>query len=75
MGLEGRHAIVEAMRAAMFREGERLAYMAWEETGIGRAEDKVVKNQLVTTKTPGPEDLEPHVVTGDDGMMVTEYAP
>jgi aldehyde dehydrogenase len=75
MGLESRKTIVEGMRAAMLREGERLAYMAAEETGIGRAEDKVVKNRLVTTKTPGPEDLEPHVVTGDKGMMVTEYAP
>jgi acyl-CoA reductase-like NAD-dependent aldehyde dehydrogenase len=75
MGLEARKTIVEAMRAAMLREGERLAYMAAEETGIGRAEDKIVKNRLVTTKTPGPEDLEPHVVTGDAGMMVTEYAP
>jgi aldehyde dehydrogenase len=74
-GLELRKVIVEAMRAAMMREGERLAYMAWEETGLGRAEDKVVKNRLVTTKTPGPEDLEPRVVTGDDGMMVTEFAP
>jgi aldehyde dehydrogenase len=75
MGLESRKTIVESMRAAMLREGERLAYMAAQETGIGRAEDKVVKNRLVTTKTPGPEDLEPHVVTGDAGMMVTEYAP
>ncbi|HEX9763620.1 MAG TPA: aldehyde dehydrogenase family protein [Acidimicrobiia bacterium] len=75
MGLESRKTIVESMRAAMLREGERLAYMAAEETGIGRAEDKVVKNRLVTTKTPGPEDLEPHVVTGDAGMMITEYAP
>jgi acyl-CoA reductase-like NAD-dependent aldehyde dehydrogenase len=75
MGLDGRRAIVEAMRAAMLREGERLAYMAHQETGIGRAEDKVVKNRLVTMNTPGPEDLEPHVVTGDRGMMVTEYAP
>jgi len=75
MGLETRKKIVDAMRAAMLREGERLAYMAAEETGIGRAEDKVVKNRLVTTKTPGPEDLEPHVVTGDAGMVVTEYAP
>ncbi len=75
MGLEARKTIVEAMRAAMLKEGERLAYMAVEETGIGRAEDKVVKNRLVTTKTPGPEDLEPHVVTGDAGMVVTEYAP
>lgn len=75
MGLESRKTIVEGMRAAMLREGERLAYLAAEETGIGRAEDKVIKNRLVTTKTPGPEDLEPHVVTGDAGMMVTEYAP
>jgi aldehyde dehydrogenase len=75
MGLETRKTIVAAMRAAMLREGERLAYMAWQETGLGRAEDKVVKNRLVTTRTPGPEDLEPQVVTGDDGMMVTEYAP
>jgi len=75
MGLESRKSIVEAMRAAMLREGERLGYMAAEETGIGRGEDKAMKNRLVTTKTPGPEDLEPQVVTGDAGMMVTEYAP
>ena len=75
MGLEARKVIVDAMREAMLAEGERLAYLAREETGLGRAEDKVVKNRLVTTKTPGPEDLEPHAVTGDSGMMVTEYAP
>jgi acyl-CoA reductase-like NAD-dependent aldehyde dehydrogenase len=75
LGLEARKTIIESMREAMHREGERLAYMAREETGLGRAEDKVVKNRLVTTRTPGPEDLEPHVVTGDQGMMVTEYAP
>ncbi len=75
MGLEGRRAIVESMRAAMLREGERLAFLAHAETGLGRAEDKVAKNYLVTTRTPGPEDLEPQAVTGDEGMMVTEYAP
>ena len=74
-GLDSRRVIVEAMRAAMLREGERLAYLAHAETGLGRAEDKVQKNLLVTTKTPGPEDLEPQAVTGDGGMMVTEYAP
>ena len=67
MGLESRRVIVEAMRAAMLREGERLAYMAHAETGLGRAEDKVMKNLLVTTQTPGPEDLEPQAVTGDKG--------
>lgn len=75
MGLEKRKTIVDGIRASMLKEGERLAYMAAEETRIGRAEDKALKNKLVTIKTPGPEDLEPHVVTGDAGMMVTEYAP
>jgi len=75
MGLEKRRVIVDAMRSKMLAEGERLAYLAREETGFGRAEDKVLKNRLVTARTPGPEDLEPQAVTGDSGMMVTEYAP
>ncbi|MBT8212907.1 MAG: aldehyde dehydrogenase, partial [Acidimicrobiia bacterium] len=75
MGLDVRHKVVEAIRTSMREHGERLAYEAREETGLGRAADKVVKNRLVTTKTPGPEDLDPQVVTGDSGMMITEYAP
>ncbi len=74
-GLDSRRVIIDAIRTAMRAEGERLAYLAREETGIGRAADKVVKNRLVTESTPGPEDLEPQAVTGDEGMMVTEYAP
>ena len=50
LGLDSRRSIVEAMRAAMLREGERLAYMAHAETGLGRADDKVRKNLLVTTR-------------------------
>ena len=75
MGLEKRRVIVDAMRSAMLADGDRLAYLAREETGLGRAEDKILKNRLVTIRTPGPEDLEPQAVTGDSGMMVTEYAP
>jgi aldehyde dehydrogenase len=75
MGLEKRRVIVDAMRSAMLADGERLAYLAREETGLGRAEDKILKNRLVTIRTPGPEDLEPQAVTGDSGMMVTEFAP
>ncbi len=75
VGLSARHGIIDAVRQAMRENNERLAYMARQETGIGRADDKVLKNHLVIERTPGPEDLEPHVVTGDKGMMVTEYAP
>jgi aldehyde dehydrogenase len=75
LGLDRRKVIVAAIRDAMRRENEHLAYLARQETGLGRAEDKILKNQLVIDRTPGPEDLEPKVVTGDKGMMVTEYAP
>jgi aldehyde dehydrogenase len=75
LGLDGRKDIIEAIRVAMRADNERLAYMARQETGIGRADDKILKNQLVIDRTPGPEDLEPTVVTGDRGMMVREYAP
>jgi len=75
IGLQGRKEIVAAIRAAMLENAERLAEMAVAETGLGRVADKIVKNRLVTAKTPGPEDLELEAVTGDQGMMVTEFAP
>ncbi|MEE8331438.1 MAG: aldehyde dehydrogenase family protein [Acidimicrobiia bacterium] len=75
LGLDARYAIVESIRTSMLEHGEELARMAHEETGLGRTEDKIIKNRLVATKTPGPEDLEPVAVTGDTGMMVTEFAP
>lgn len=75
LGLDRRKDIVEAIRVSMRAENERLAYMARQETGIGRADDKILKNSLVIERTPGPEDLEPRAVTGDRGMMVTEFAP
>ncbi|MEZ5175749.1 MAG: aldehyde dehydrogenase family protein [Acidimicrobiia bacterium] len=74
-GLDARRGIIESIRSSMRANNQRLAYMARQETGLGRADDKVLKNQLVIERTPGPEDLEPTVVTGDRGMMVTEYAP
>jgi acyl-CoA reductase-like NAD-dependent aldehyde dehydrogenase len=75
MGLKGRHRIIDAVRAAMRDRAVELAKMAHEETGIGRTEDKTLKNCLVIEKTPGPEDLEPRVWSGDQGLTVTEYAP
>ncbi len=75
VGLDGRHRIVDAVRQAMREHGESLARHAHAETGLGRAEDKIKKNRLVTEKTPGPEDLEPKVWSGDRGLTVVEYAP
>lgn len=40
--------IVKAMADAGFKEAERLAKMAHEETGFGKVEDKIIKNQFGT---------------------------
>src|SRR2546422_11248274 len=59
MGLKKRNEIIASIRNAMREHGSALAKMANEETGLGRYEDKILKNQLVTEKTPGTEDLQP----------------
>ncbi len=75
LGLEARRKIIEAMRKAAVANAERLARMAAEETGMGRAEDKVQKNLICALRTPGVEDLESRAYTGDKGLTLVEYAP
>ena len=75
LGLEKRRAVIESMREAMRQNARPLAAMAVEETGLGRVEDKVLKNLLVTNKTPGPEELVPQAITGDHGLVLIEPAP
>lgn len=75
LGLEQRKLVIESMRKAMRVNAEHLAKMAHEESGLGRYEDKIVKNLLVTNKTPGPEDLAPTAVSGDRGLVLIEPAP
>ena len=75
MSLERRQNIIASIRESMFEHAEKLARHAHAETGLGRVEDKIVKNQLVTRKTSGTEVLTPHAVTGDNGLTLTEYAP
>lgn len=75
LGLSKRTAIIAALRAALRLESDRLAKEAWEETGLGRYEDKRQKNALVIEKTPGPEILTPQAITGDHGLVLIEPAP
>ncbi len=70
-----RARILAGMRAAMLEAAETLARSAREETGLGRVEDKIVKNRLVAEKTPGMEDLSPTAVSGDHGLTLMEGAP
>jgi acyl-CoA reductase-like NAD-dependent aldehyde dehydrogenase len=73
--LDLRYRIVDSMRAAAKAHVKELSVLAVDETGLGRAVDKVKKNLLVTIKTPGPEMLEPRAKSGDHGLMLMERAP
>lgn len=75
LGLEKRKLIIAAIRESMAAHAISLARDAHEETGLGRVEDKIIKNRLVTRKTPGPEVLEPKGWSGDDGLTLMEKAP
>ncbi len=75
MPMEKRGELVDAMRKASIDNAEYLAKLANEETGYGRAADKVQKNLLAARKTPGIEDLQTQAFTGDNGMTIIEQAP
>jgi acyl-CoA reductase-like NAD-dependent aldehyde dehydrogenase len=75
LSLAARGEIIASIRESMLANSESLAREAQAETGLGRWEDKVVKNRLVTRKTRGTEDLAPSALTGDHGLTLTEWAP
>jgi acyl-CoA reductase-like NAD-dependent aldehyde dehydrogenase len=73
--LDKRHQIIAAVRQKLRDNVEEISRLAVEETGLGRAADKVKKNLLVIDKSPGPEILRPEAWSGDHGLMITEPAP
>jgi acyl-CoA reductase-like NAD-dependent aldehyde dehydrogenase len=75
VSLETREKIVAAMRKTTLDHLRELAEHAVAETGLGRVEDKLKKNTLCATKTPGPEILRPIAYSGDHGLCLIERAP
>ena len=73
--LSRREQVIQSIRAVMRENATALARSAADETGYGRFEDKIQKNQLVIEKTPGTEDLPPTAWTGDHGLTLMEPAP
>ncbi|HEX9970545.1 MAG TPA: aldehyde dehydrogenase family protein [bacterium] len=75
MTLRKRDEMISSIRTVMLEHAYELASDAVAETGLGRVEDKVAKNKLVSEKTPGTEDLYPTARTGDHGLCLFEPAP
>jgi acyl-CoA reductase-like NAD-dependent aldehyde dehydrogenase len=70
-----RKDMVAHMRQAGREYATVMAEMAVEETGMGRVEDKILKNILNSDKAPGTNAIETSAWSGDGGLTVTEYAP
>ena len=75
MPLAVRQDMVAHMRRAARENALLLAELAQRETGMGRVEDKVLKNVLNADKAPGTEALPSRAWSGDHGLTLVEYAP
>ncbi|WP_417877156.1 aldehyde dehydrogenase family protein [Vibrio sp.] len=71
-----RAAFVQGIREVFTQEDvlEKISRMAVEETGMGNYADKVTKNRIAATKTPGTEDLVTSALSGDSGLTLTEFS-
>ncbi len=70
-----RNKIIATIRDLCLENLNNFARLALDETGLGRFNDKVRKNELAIMRTPGTEDLESTAFTGDNGLTLLECAP
>lgn len=75
VSVEQRKKIIATIREMCLEAIPALSRIAVDETGLGRYEDKLAKNEVAIVKTPGVEDLEPIAFTGDKGLTLLELAP
>ncbi len=75
ISLETRDKIIANIRKTCLANVETLSKMAQEETGMGRIETKIIKNNLAINKTPGVEDIKPEAFSADEGLTLVEHAP
>jgi propionaldehyde dehydrogenase len=73
--LAKREELVQAMRKVAYENAALLAKMAVDESGMGRVEDKTLKNQIASQKTPGTENLRTEAWSGDRGLSLIEMGP
>ncbi|MDE0398762.1 MAG: aldehyde dehydrogenase [Candidatus Poribacteria bacterium] len=75
LGFAKRREIIEAIKAVSLANAERLADLAVQDTNMGNAAHKVMKNEGAVTLSPGVEDLISEAISGDSGTLLIEYVP
>lgn len=73
--LDRRAQFIEAIRKMGVANKETLARMVYDETRMGRYQDKILKHEVAALDTPGIENLKPQTWSGNNGLAVEEYAP
>jgi len=74
-GVALRRRVVQAMREAGVAVARDMARLAVEETKMGRVEHKIIKNEMAARLTPGVEDVEKRVLSGDEGEHIVWGMP
>ena len=72
--LKIREKIIQAVRDNGLANAQDYGRMEFEETGLGKLEDNVKKNQAAC-QVMGMEDLTPEVFNGDKGVTIIERIP
>ena len=75
LGFAKRREIIEAIKRAALENAQHLADLAVEDTGMGNAAHKLMKNEGAVNLSPGVEDLRSEASTGDEGTLLVEYVP
>ncbi len=75
LGFAKRRELIDAIKQVSLENAKRLADMAVQETKMGNAEHKVMKNEGAVNLSPGMEDLISESMSGDDGTLLIEYVP
>ncbi len=73
--LNQRKKYIQLIREVSHQHNHEWSRFTVEDTKMGRADHKVLKNGMAADLTPGVEDLGTLAVTGSRGLMMEEYAP
>ena len=75
LGFAKRREIIEAIKTVSLANAERLADLAVQDTNMGNAAHKVMKNEGAVALSPGVDDLISEAISGDSGTLLIEYVP
>ncbi len=75
LGFAKRREIIEAIKEVSLANAKRLADLAVQDTKMGNAAHKLMKNEGAVTLSPGVDDLLSESISGDAGTLLIEYVP